>query len=262
MKKSQIILFVLVIIAIGLIVASSMASRVLIGTRTTQVNTDSSRAFSAAESGIEEILNKSDLASLISGNGSYTASSIVDKSIIQDAGYRIDAVNSGFYETSSPLEANSIVQIEFTGSVAPANVRVFTENQNSCLYLSAIKNSGEITRYFYCANSVSRTNSIPENYTLASSDCSVIGASTTYNMCVPNGAINLTVDTKYLLVQLLGQSGKVLVSAANFAEASKTKNIKVKSYAVTKTGVKREIEVLTKTTRDILPILNYAVFIK
>lgn len=242
MKKGQIVLFVVVLLTITLIIVTSVMTRSLTSIKNTNVNTDSTRAFNAAESGLEELLNRTDLAA-IAGNGTNYDITSVDPSTFTERKYTAERVESGYFQTSDALAKDTALQIEF--NQLPSGVSVDFSG-SSCLLLAAISPGGIVNRELFCG---SGSGGVLQNATSCNSDCSIT--------FTPAGA-----GTYILLAKVLVADSTVRVDATNFDTVSNTRNIRGKSWATTKSGVKKELEAVTKTTKDIYPVFDYALYLR
>jgi hypothetical protein len=251
MKKAQIVLFVMVLLVISLIVVSSLTQRALTGRRTNNVNTDASRAFNAAESGIDELFNKSlsDLTIIANSNGTdLQPIKSVDGAQFSERQYTAEWADSGEFNTPDALAKDAILQIDF--NAVPSGVNVDFSNNSSCLLLSAISPSslaypsGVVQRQLYCGS-----GGLLQDAVIRNNACGIPFTST--------GA-----GTYILLAKVLAASTNITVHATNFDTISKTRNVRGKSWAMTNSGVKKEIEAVTKTTKDIYPVFDYALYIR
>jgi Tfp pilus assembly protein PilX len=249
MKKAQIVLFVLVLLLISLIIVSSIMQRSLTGSKTNTVNTDATRAFNAAESGIDELLNKSlaDLTMIADSNGtSLQTIQSVDSAQFSERQYTAEWSESGEFNTPNALAKDALLQINF--HTYPANTRVnFTSS--SCLLLTAISLNGTVNRRLYCGSGAGGIQNASSCNNTSGGNCTV-------------PFVNTGAGTYILLIKVLVANTTVRVRANNFDNISDTRNIRGKSWAMTKSGVRKEIEAVTKTTKDIYPVFDYALYIR
>lgn len=247
-KKGQVILFVIIILTISLIIISSVVSRSLTGQRNTSINTDSSRAFNAAESGIDELLSRSDLATIATGGQSQEISS-VDKSLFSDSKYKAEEVSPGFFGL---IPKNTLVQVEF--SATPTNLTIYFD-PTACVLLSFYDTNAVVTRRIICGSGAA--SSINGSEALGTG-CSLSAFGSTNCSDIPF----TTGQARMLLVKILVSNSNLQLAASDYASTFLTKNIVGTSWAETKSGVRKEIQVNTKTTKDIYPVFDYALYIR
>ena len=253
-KKGQVILFVIVIITVALIITSSIVTRSLTGVRTTSVNTDSDRALNTAEAGIEELLNKSP-SELIALIGSNKDISVQDKNLFNEAKFKVENATGTYLQTPSSVPEDTILQVEFSGN--PGNLQVHFQG-DACVVVSAYNTVGNVSRTFTCPAASGTVSGSGYSSATQAVACPTFD-SITYAHCTPTFSISGT--PAMILIKILGASSPIRVSAGDFA-AFKTKYIKGTSWAVTKTNVRKEVEVTTKTTKDPFPVFDYALYIK
>lgn len=255
MKKGQVVLFVVIILTVMLIIVTSVVNRTLISVKNTTINTDSSRAFNAAEAGIEELLNRSDL-STFAGSGEVADITSLDPSNFSERKYSAVYSNLGYFETKDEAVKDTAFMIEFNASTPPQNLRVNFVNP-ACVLISAIGTNGSASRYFVCGEN--RANFSGE--TVSASGCAA-----GYDGCTAAGLIDFGSATPYaLIVKVLNASSRIRVTVdneANYNASFKTKNITGTAWAVTRGGVKKQIEVQTKTTKDVYPVFDYALYLR
>lgn len=246
-KKGQIVLFVIILLVISVIIVSSAVSRSLTGSKTTTINTDSSRAFNAAESGIEELLNKSpsELAHLAhDGPTPYDIQS-VDPSSFSEQEYQVEELA---YETPDVVAQDSLLQFDFSGD--PADLQVLFDNIQACVLVSAISSTGSVSRSLTCGQD-------PDNKFNNEDTATPCGS----YYCTD--FISYTSSLETVLIKILSASTKIkLTTSDDVYSMFLTTFIKGTSSATTKSGVKKKIEVTTKTTKDIFPVFDYALYIK
>lgn len=242
-KKGQVLLLVTIIMLIGVVIVSSIASRSLTGTKTAIVNTDSNRALNAAETGIEEALNQ-DLSALIGEPAQVIHG--VDKSIVPTAGYTVTELAT---ETPIAIPEDGLIQFEFDPA-STDTIRVRYENP-ACLEISLYDEDNNVTRQLVCGNGVSDIANEDQDDT-----CSTGG----YDHCVRlDLSATASGTTTLLLIKVLNASTRIaLVGAGDLS----TQFVQADSYAVTNTNVRREVQVTTKTTKDVFPVFDYALYIK
>lgn len=248
-KKGQAVLFIIIILAVSLIIVSSIASRSLTGVKSTNFNTDASRAFNAAESGIDELLSNYDLGAII-GSGPRDTQS-VDKTLISEAKYQADELNPGYY---GKIAKDVLMQVEFT-SIPPQDLKIYFDN-NSCVLLSFYNTNNDVSRRVLCGTGATGMVVDSDN---ASEVCPASAFGTTFCRSIdsfPSGT------PKMLLVKVLVNDSRIQLSASNYDVSFRTKIIDGSSWAQTKTNVRKEIQVKTKTTRDIYPVFDYALYLR
>ncbi len=254
MKKGQVVLFVIIIITITLIIVTSVLNRTLTGIKTTNVNTDSKRSFNAAETGLEELLNRSDLGTF-AGSGSTADIQSVDPSLFSERKYSAAYTDNGYFETSTPVAKDDELMIEFNS--APSNDLRVNFQQPACVLVAALGTNGAIARYFVCGVD----NAAFSNETINATNCD---SPATYNGCTPSNSLVFPAgSTPYaILIKILNNSSKIRITATNYATSFKTKNITGTVWAITKSGVKTQLEVKTKTTKDSYPVFDYALYLR
>lgn len=255
MKKGQIVLFVIVLLTITLIIISSAVTRTLTGIKNNSINTDSTRAFNAAEAGIDELLKRSDLASLAGGSAVNINS--VDKSTFSEAKYQVENADPGYFGL---ISKDTVLQVEFASD--PTTLRV-NYSSDACLELSFYSTTNTVTRRIICGKEpalIQRAelgNDIPP-------DCDFSSFPSTFNATntsCKNIPFTITsADT--LLIKVLGADSEIKLSADNYDTSFNTKPIKATAWATTKSGVKKEVQVITKTTNDIFPVFDNALYIR
>lgn len=264
-KKGQVVLFVIIVLTISLIIVVSVVNRSLVGQRETNVNTDSTRAFNAADSGIDELLNR-DLAA-IAGNGTDYSNNNVDPTFFSQSSskYRVDLDSNNYLETKEEILKDTVLQIDYNFPPTYNQNEIVIFNKNACLLLSAYNAAGDVRRLFVCGkdqpdiqDDMGTTDSVCNDSPYCQTTDSVFNAATGFD-----SAFDTTLFTiRTLLIKVLVADTKIRMTADNYAQAFKTKNIVGKSWATTKSGVKKEIWVETKTTKDIYPVLDYALYVR
>ncbi len=246
LKKGQIVLFVIIILLISIIIVTSVVSRTLTGIKTSTINTDSTRAFNAAESGMEELLSRSssDLANLAHQGPTPIDIKSVNPSTFSEIKYQAEALA---YETPDIMAKDSLLQFDFSGT--PTGNLTVNFNDPACVLISAISTTGNVVRTLTCSNDKPNF----EGEAWSSETCSP------YNGCTANIATIGTLRT--VIIKILNSSTKIRIVASDYSTFD-TIFIKGTSWATTKSGVKKEIEVVTKTTKDIFPVFDYALYIK
>lgn len=256
MKKGQIVLFVIVLLTIALIIISAAVSRTLVNVKNNNINTDSTRAFNAAESGIDELLKRGDLAA-IAGNGTQYNINSVDKSTFNEAKYQVENVDSGYFGL---ISKDTSLQIEFASD--PDDMRI-NYSSDACLELSLysnVNNVNTVARRIICGSNVGTSvqnaetgnddtcdwSSFPASYANSATSCKYI----------PFTSANL------LLIKVLKDDSEIKLVADNYQDSFATKPIKATSWATTKSGVRKEVQISTKTTNDIFPVFDNALYIR
>jgi hypothetical protein len=259
MKKGQVVLFVIVVLTVVIIIISSLVERSLTGQKNTSINTDSSRAFNAAEAGIDELLSRSDLAAIAIQNNSETyQTKAIDRTFFSDAHYSATSTNPGYFGT---ISQNSLLQINFDPSFA-SSLNVFMDSTACSVmslysYANASPSTFYVNRYFVCG----ATSGFPINGYLPTETCSSQSAFLTTDctkILVPAGQI-----AKMLTISVLVDSSKVDVQPENGDYSSfLTKAVTGDAFAKTNSGVQKEIQVNTKTTKDIYPVFDHVLYIR
>jgi len=253
-KKGQVVLFIVILITISLIIATSIVTRSLTGQRNITLNTDSARAFSAAESGIDELLNRGDLAQIAGPQPTPHDISAVDRSLFSLANYDVTESNPGYFGL---ISKDSLVQVDFSEDLTknPTNLKIYF-GTDACVLLSFINQSYVVSRRILCGNAVPSTTITDSEGLAATNNCLIFGGLTCSSESIP------FVSARTLLVKVLVADSKLGFSANNLSLSFLTKNIIATSRAETKSGVKKEIQVSTKTTKDIYPVFDYALYIR
>lgn len=254
-KKGQVILFVIIILTISLIIISSVVSRSLTGQRNTSINTDSSRAFNAAESGIDELLSRSDLATIATGGQSQEISSI-DKSLFSDSKYKAEEVNPGFFGL---IPKNTLLQVEF--SATPTNLTIYFDS-TACVLLSFYDTTSVVSRRVICSNGISPNPINGSDGIAVSPSCTSPLFPASCATTVIGFPVTAGQSARTLLIKVLIADSNLQLAATDMSTTFLTKNILGSSWAETKTGVRKEIQVNTKTTKDIYPVFDYALYIR
>lgn len=253
MKKGQIVLFVIVLLTISLIIISSAVSRTLVGIKNNNINTDSTRAFNAAEAGIDELLKRSDLASLAAGAVQNTSS--VDRSSFTEASYKIENSDPGYFGL---ISEDTVLQIEFNSN--PTNLKLYIDS-SACVLLSFYDTNSVVARRAICGTAVPVAKQI-NNYGSTDATACVISAFGTTVCTIINNFPATGQPAKMLLIKVLSDDSHIQLSATNYDTSFNTKPIKATAWATTKSGVKKEVQVITKTTNDIFPVFDNALYIR
>jgi hypothetical protein len=253
LKKGQVVLFVIVVLTVAIIIASSIIERSLTGQRNIGINTDSSRAFNAAEAGIDELLKRTDLAQA----GVYNTQS-VDRSFFTQANYTITSTNPGYFGV---ISKDSLVQIEFGAN--PQNLRIYLD-PTACAVISLYSSPPassvySVKRNFLCGDLVLGSDRINGSEYFA--NCAGIPSSFGSGSCL---FLNFTAgqNAKMLTARILKSDSRVEFQADNFASSFLTKSIVGDSTALTISGVKKEIQIETKTTKDIYSVFDHVLYIR
>lgn len=256
MKKGQIVLFVIVLLTISLIIVTSVMTRSLTSIKNTTVNTDSARAFNAAESGIEELLNRTDLAT-IAGNGQTYDTLSVDPATFSERNYKAEFTDAGFFETREEVAKDTVLQIEFNSD--PGNMTRSYFKSDACLLISLITASGEVRRMLVCPYGETRIAGV--QYLPSDNNCGSDPICDSYYNAV-TAIDNPPFNPKIILIKPLLASTKIKIMSDTYPASFKTKNITGSAWAKTNSGVKKELEAVTKTTKDIYPVFDYALYLR
>lgn len=253
MKKGQIVLFVIVLLAITLIIISSAVTRTLTGIKNNNINTDSTRAFNAAEAGIDELLKRSDLSSLAGGSAVNINS--VDKSTFSEAKYKVENSDPGYFGL---ISKDTSLQVEF--NLTPTNLRLYIDS-SACVLLSFYDTNSVIARRAICGSTVLAENKINDAESTGVAVCAASAFGTTVCTAIDNFPPTGQ-PAKMLLIKVLSDDSHIQLSADNYDTSFNTKPIKATAWATTKSGVKKEVQVITKTTNDIFPVFDNALYIR
>jgi hypothetical protein len=257
-KKAQVVLFVIVILTIVVIIVSSIVDRSLTGQRNTGINTDSSRAFNAAEAGIDELLSRTDLSSLQTGQP-YPIRSVDPNFFVQDAtNYTITSIHPGYFGV---IPQNSLLQVEFNST--PTALKIYFE-PTSCVEVSMYSyDSASPTVYYVKRSFICEENVVGDkinNSELMTDPCPLSSFNTArcYLLTFESGQI-----AKMLTVRVLKADSQIELTTtdANYGSFA-TKALTADSSALTKSGVKKEIQVETKTTKDIYSVFDHVLYIR
>lgn len=257
MKKNsgQVAVFVLLVMLLGLSVGLSVMSRTLQDLKSTTTSDQSSRAFTAAEAGIEAALNTN-------SSGSVTVNNI-------PVTYTVTPQSANSYSTSGAIGKDDVAQIDLgTNYPAGNTINIYWSSRDnvseipSCDTVTPDNSPAALEVSLYIYNSVAGTYSM-KKYAYNPAGCA-IDDSFTSSTSGPIGTggfysqvTTLSVDqyTRFVRFRPLYHAATIKVTGTSFpSQASQ-----ITSYATTSGQVSRAVQI-TKVNSSLPPIFDYVLF--
>jgi hypothetical protein len=259
-NSGQIAVFVLLIMLLGLTVGLSVMSRTLTDLKSAAISDQSSRAFTAAEAGIEAALSRSDLDS-IAGTTDFGEPQSISVNTV-GVNYRVKKISNYSIEN---LEKDDVAQIDLTGYTSGPIVISWTHTPG-CANLSGDGGNAALEVSFYNFNG---TVYGVDKYAYDPYDCSiddavdhthnangfiVAAAATTagYNSKVEYPTLP-SAGAKLIRIRPIYNSTRLLV------EGVPSQSYDIKSTATTGNNVTRAVQI-TKSKPSLPPIFDYVLF--
>ena len=250
MKKNsgQIVIFVLLIMLLALVVGLSVMSRTLVDLKSSSTSDQSSRAFTAAEAGIESALS-TDLS--LNPTGAITVNGIpVTYSAV---------ANSGSFETDGPIAKDDVIQLDLTGGNGNFQVHWakgnedsggcnLSDNGNAAIEITLYNSDYTVNKFAYNPRGCSSGQASSSNdFDIANAP----GASNYRSKVVINPAGN----AKMARIKPLYKEASIMVTGGNLPPQS----YEITSRAVTANDVARVVQV-TRSKPTLPPFFDYVLF--
>jgi hypothetical protein len=243
-KSGQIVVFVLLIMLLALTVGLSAMSRTLTDLKSTTISDQSSRAFTAAEAGIETALS----TNLVPGD--YTISGGINGI---EVGYKIVPQSTGYVAS---VDKDDVVQVDlkdYTGG----NITIsWTSATTNCLAGDGGAAALEVSVYKKSSSnvySVIKTAYNANGCTLNNQNGFSDGTPSGSGGYSSKISINPTLDGKLIRIRPVYSSAKIMV------EGAPSQAYEITSKATTQNNVVRAVKVV-KSKPSLPPMFDYVLF--
>lgn len=259
-QRGQIVVFILLIALLALTVGLSVATRTLQDLKETAVSDQSSRAFAAAEAGIEEALRQ-DLSNLITAGGTGNLTS--QFSGFNDVSYQVSASGGGGggFVSKGKVAKNDVFQVNLEnadGSLYSGDLNVYWKasgENDASLVLAFVTQTGAtygISKYAY--NSINRSNGFTAGTCSGAYTLNINAKSYTFDC-----GITVPVNNSKILRMKPFYEDTTIAVVPGGSGSLPSQTYTIRSEAETDGGVKRVIEV-TKSIPALPPIFDYVLF--